>query len=449
MNFQTGINSQIILVQLVLLGHPVASSMAIDSKVAFANRALELGITEAEIDALKGVNITSYATYAYCCNFQLGQADDAPLTAFLTTTLGAEPSASVASKFRRLFFEAHALSLEDLKSRAERSESSEARVIPLAEKMDRIRLQKERLAGISFTPQSEPSHSLIDKVCQQLDDNVVSYIELQKCTSRQDETLHAKTDTALSLDLSGSLKLSKRQKLEDTNVTGEHRLRQAFLRRNLAYDLAGIGTFSVMDLWTQKLFEKMNEAPLANYRSISAEQILNADKALWVKLSNETRGQLQPKTGDPKAFDTAFQKFSEHPEVLQHMCPLQSSASSRPEQGVSFPMQQKEKVNISQKAKANMAKANQRRLVLGFKFQTIVRFLSTANNCASVGRLDDALRRSSQERDAWLVIICVGKRGATKTTRAMSAQSDTCKRSSSWISPLHILWRMQLSPCNQ
>ena len=310
--------------------------MAIDSKVAFANRALELGIAEAEIDALKGVNITSYATYAYCCNFQPGQADDAPLTAFLTTTLGAEPSASVASKFRRLFFEAHALSLEDLKSRAERSESSEARVIPLAEKMDRIRLQKERLAGISFTPQSEPSHSLIDKVCQQLDDNVVSYIELQKCTSRQDETLHAKTDTALSLDLSGSLKLSKRQKLEDTNVTGEHRLRQAFLRRNLAYDLAGIGTFSVMDLWTQKLFEKMNEAPLANYRSISAEQILNADKALWVKLSNETRGQLQPKTGDPKAFDTAFQKFSEHPEVLQHMCPLQSSASSRPEQGVSF-----------------------------------------------------------------------------------------------------------------
>ena len=175
MNFQTGINSQIVLVQLALLGHPVASSMAIDSKVAFTNRALELGITEAEIDALKGVNITSYATYAYCCNFQPGQADDAPLTAFLTTTLGAEPSASVASKFRRLFFEAHALSLEDLKSRAERSESSEARVIPLAEKMDRIRLQKERLAGISFTPQSEPSHSLIDKVCQQLDDNVVSH----------------------------------------------------------------------------------------------------------------------------------------------------------------------------------------------------------------------------------------------------------------------------------
>ena len=180
--------------------------MAIDSQVAFKNRALELGIANEEIEALVAADITSYATFAYCCNFQPG--DDTALTAFLTTALGAPPSAASASKFRRLFFEAHALSLEDLKSRADRNETSEARVIPLAEKMDRIRQQQQRLAGISFTPQSEPSHSLIDKVCQQLDDNVVSYIDLQKCTSRQDETLHAKADTSLSLDVSGGLKLS-------------------------------------------------------------------------------------------------------------------------------------------------------------------------------------------------------------------------------------------------
>ena len=108
-------------------------------------------------------------------------------------------------------------------------------------------------------------------------------------------------------------------------------------------------------------------------------------------------------------------------------------AARRPDlrKGRAFPMQQKEKVNISQKAKANMAKANQRRLVLGFKFQTIVRFLSTENNCASAGRLDDALQRSSQGRDAWLVIICAGRRDATRTTRATNAQSDTCERRSS------------------
>ena len=39
--------------------------MAIDSKVAFQNRALELGIDQLEIDALDAAGINSYATYAY------------------------------------------------------------------------------------------------------------------------------------------------------------------------------------------------------------------------------------------------------------------------------------------------------------------------------------------------------------------------------------------------
>jgi hypothetical protein len=305
--------------------------MAIDSKVAFQNRAIELGIEQDEVDALAEKGINSYATYAYCCTFQPGQTDDTALTNFLATALGAAPTAAATTRYRRLFFEAHALSLEDLKSRADRSESSEARILPLAEKMDRIRQQKDRLIGLGFTPQSEPSHSLIDKVCQQMEDNVVTYIELNKCSSRHDEALHSKVDTSLALDSSGGLRLNKKQRLDDVNVTGEHKLRQAFLRRSLAYDLAGIATFSVLDLWTQKLFEKMNEAPLTNYKYVSVEQAINADKALWVKVSNDTRGKLQPKTGVDKPFDVSFVKFCEHPEVLQHLTPLQGHSGPRGE----------------------------------------------------------------------------------------------------------------------
>ena len=141
------------------------------------------------MDALEAKGI-SYATYACCCTFQPGHVDDTPLTDFLADALAAAPDAA-SSKFRRLFFEAHALSL---------AESTEARVVPLPEKLDRIRVQKERLVGIGFTPMLEASHSLIDKTCQQLEDNVVSYIDLNRCSSRHDETLHAKTDTTLSLD---------------------------------------------------------------------------------------------------------------------------------------------------------------------------------------------------------------------------------------------------------
>ena len=120
-------------------------------------------------------------------------------------------------------------------------------------------MQKQRLTGLSFTPQSEPSHSLIDRVCQQLEDNVITYIELSRRSSRHDEALHSKVDTSLALDNAGGLRLSKKQRLEDVNVTGEHKLRQAFLRRSLAYDLAGIATFAVLDLWTQKIVFRKDE----------------------------------------------------------------------------------------------------------------------------------------------------------------------------------------------
>lgn len=305
--------------------------MAVDSKAAFQDRARALEVDDPSISLLEASGIVSYATYAYCCTFQPGQSDDTPLTTFLTTALGGAPDPGLAAKLRRLFFEAHALSLEDLKARVDRSETSEARVLPLSEKMERIRLQQGRLSGLSFTPQTEPSHSLIDRVCQQLDDNCVTYVELSKCTSRHDETLNTKVDNSLSLDSSGSLRMTKKPKLEDVNITGEHRLRLAFLRRSLAYDLSGIGTFSVLDIWTQKLFEKMNDPPLSGYRTISVEQVLNADRALWVKVSNDTRSKLHTRAGEPKAFDVSFAKFCEHPEVLQHLAPTQAPSSSRPE----------------------------------------------------------------------------------------------------------------------
>ena len=64
---------------------------------------------------------------------------------------------------------------------------------------------------------------------------------------------------------------------------------------------------------------------MPNYRHISVEQAINADKALCVKVSNDTRGNLQPKTGADKPFDVSFTKFAEHPEVLQHLNPFAES----------------------------------------------------------------------------------------------------------------------------
>lgn len=278
--------------------------------------------------ALADAGVETFATYAYCTSYQPSQTSDAPLVEFLTRTFGSAPNAGSLASSRRLFFESHALALDELRSRAERTESSEARSIPLAEKMDRVRALKAKLTGITFTSSTEPSHALIDRACQQFEDGVVAYIPLNKCTSRQDETLQSKTDSTISMDQAGNLRIAKKQRTEDTRLEGEHRLKMAFQRRAMAYDIANVGSFQVMDLWTQTLFDKLNEPQLPGHRAVSLDQILQADKTLWVKLADETRASLSATAGAVKPVDVAFRNLTQHAEVLLHLTPFQSSSQS-------------------------------------------------------------------------------------------------------------------------
>lgn len=134
------------------------------------------------------------------------------------------------------------------------------------------------------------------------------------------------------MDSVGNLRLTKKkQKTHDTAVDGEHCVRMAFQHRSLAVpdDIANIGTFAVMDRWTQTLFEKLNEPPIAGFRNITTEQIINADKRLWVKLSDEARSNLVAPAVGPKPFDVAFEQLVNHPEVLMHWTALPSYPSAQ------------------------------------------------------------------------------------------------------------------------
>ena len=309
-------------VGLLAFHHDHRLAMSLDPKASFKLRAQEVGITDAQLTALEGRGVSTYADFAYCCTYQPGQADDTPLLQFIERALGAAPTAGVAAKFRRLFFESHALSLQDLKSRLDRTDASEARAVPLPERMERLRQVKQRLTGITFTPVTEPSHSLIDRACQQMEDGVVSYIELSKWTSRADETLATKTDTSLTLDNQGKLRLAKKARTEEVSLSGDHQLRTAFLRRSLAYDMASVATFQALDKWTQKLMEKMAEQPPSGYRYVSVEQVLQADKAIWIRAADQSRSNLANTTAGAKPFDDIFTRLMDHPEVLCYIAPL-------------------------------------------------------------------------------------------------------------------------------
>ncbi|CAJ1432185.1 unnamed protein product, partial [Effrenium voratum] len=95
--------------------------------------------------------------------------------------------------------------------------------------------------------------------------------------------------------------------------------------RSMAYEIANVASFTTLDRWTQRLMEKMNEPALPGYKPISFDQVLNADRALWVKVADATRSNL---VGDPlatKPFDAAFERLSDHPEILCYIAPMPGS----------------------------------------------------------------------------------------------------------------------------
>ena len=92
--------------------------MALDSWAAFKERALEVGISSAEVTALANGGISTFSQFAFCCAYQPGAHSDGPLFDHLEQVLGTRPAGADASAYRRMFFECHAMALKDLAEQA-------------------------------------------------------------------------------------------------------------------------------------------------------------------------------------------------------------------------------------------------------------------------------------------------------------------------------------------
>ncbi len=92
--------------------------------------------------------------------------------------LGTRLTGADASAYRRMFFECHTMALKDLQSRLERSDTSEVKILPLAEKVQRLDSLRRHFPGVMLSPSLEPSHMLIDRAVHQAEENCIRLIEL-------------------------------------------------------------------------------------------------------------------------------------------------------------------------------------------------------------------------------------------------------------------------------
>ena len=294
----------------------------LESVAEFKRRASALGVTEDHLKALVAAGFDTFGKYAFSVPYVPGAADERPLVELLKKTFGANPKDSELACLRRLFWESHALALADLKQRQEHGSESITKKLPTSERVARAQEQKKRLSGVIWGPDTEPSDQLVDRFVQMAEENVVTYVKPELCTSRSQEILQVKQAKSFAIGSDGNLKVGHSAPDFTCATTGELRLRAALHRKALALDLSGILSYKAVELWRTRLFTCLQRDSPPGYKPITINQIMEADKRLWVLLSERTRGDVIPKLGSPAPCDSEFAKLTDSQEILSFLAPL-------------------------------------------------------------------------------------------------------------------------------
>ena len=292
-------------------------------------RAVQLGISMAAINLMKAGGVSTMGSYAFCCLFQPGSTDETLLVDTLTRLLGAGPTPEQMIGLRRLFFESHTLAIVDMRSRLEHNDDQPKKILG-PERNSRMAELRLRLPGLTIQGDLEFSNSLLDKTIDQLDRNELRFIPLDECTRRDQEFDGIKRDELLRIELrrDDSLRLGRELPEVKARLATDLEVRNAFIRRALAYDCAGLITFAIQEAWICKLFRLMQEPALEAHHAISLAQCFRADRRLWQKVSEATRSNIVPIAGLPKPLDTAMTTFAENVEVTFLLLPLPSGHSA-------------------------------------------------------------------------------------------------------------------------
>jgi len=85
------------------------------------------------------------------------------------------------------------------------------------------------------------------------------------------------------------------------DTSTELRIRSALDRRCLAFDQADILAYAVQEAWISYMFQQLFRSPPANYNAVTMEQVLQADKCLWIRLAELPRRGISAPGGQDQA----------------------------------------------------------------------------------------------------------------------------------------------------
>ena len=301
----------------------------IDSKAVFEKRVAELGLKEIWPQFAE-FGWDSYGAFAFAAPMGAGGAvlneeflSDIvrPLFKLAADAKGPPKTASV----RRLFVEAHALAIGDLKAKTERTEDAAPRRLPQAEREVRRKTLDERLgAGFSVSGDFEPAHFVVDRVVDMVETERVEWISWDKVAARKAELKMGPVKRKWSADASGALRETTVREHPEAAVNTHWEINQALRRRSVALDMGGLMSFEAHERLTSRFMRALTEQPGDTaYSPPSVERVRAADVWVWERLASLLARGLRPElAGATLPADTALDTIMGSMEFELKIAPL-------------------------------------------------------------------------------------------------------------------------------
>lgn len=303
----------------------------LDSNAVFQARMSSAGLTPADILRLEAQDITSLGKLAFSCSCTPGSGSDQPFVDLMTDILvatGSPPlTAGKVSALRRVWFEAHTVSVAEVKHKVEQTEDSKPRRIPVPERAARARAQQNRLVGLVIAGSMEPSHSLIDYCHNLKEQDTLQYIDPAKCTSRESELSGTKRENFMVAKSDGTLKSQQITTEKPADLNTEYRVRLALQRRSLALDQTDLMTYEISEEYHSFLFALMMTPVPSSHLPLDTAQILRADRQIYHKMAETTRSGISKNLSGVYPLHDALRNARNDPIVSAMLQPLPKSSS--------------------------------------------------------------------------------------------------------------------------
>ena len=296
-----------------------------DSTPNFLARCNALGLSETVQDSLTAAGLDTISKFAFSSSYVPGQQDEQPFSQAMALALGRAPNVGEMASLRRLLHESYSMTAAELKQSVERTDDQSLKKLAQPERADRLSKQQDRLKGIRIRGNYEPADRLVDLCVNLYEENRLAYIEPSACISKAQEVVSkSKEDRHISV-VDGNLRVKNAPGKIEAELGTDLLLRYALTRRGLALDQANLVDYELHEAWVERLMEIRHTAPPANYAAVTHQQLLNADRKLFVKLAELTRSGVQLEaTGRP--LDNCWNDATEHPDVAHLLQPMPAPA---------------------------------------------------------------------------------------------------------------------------